>query len=294
MNRTAATAFLALLIGCGNPEGPSSDNSASTGAESTQGSTGEITSTVAGSVGGTTDPSGSTSGSVTAASDDASSGGADSSSSGSTGEPPPEVPAGVFLWTGSGGGGPGTDLYPDAVLATLTDAGVDAELGDALPADFEARFGTLVYLNPTEDFDPPVNAAATNLVEAGGRVVLVMEHCKNGCWGNAEGHNDLLSSLGSSLRMVGDGGAPLSDTALVLTPTPPLTDGVSDLIVYYSGHVEVGVCGAALGAMDGGDVIIGVESLGWGEVVAVADSSVLGYRLASGDNERFVQNWALH
>ncbi|MCR9162549.1 MAG: DUF4350 domain-containing protein [Nannocystaceae bacterium] len=180
------------------------------------------------------------------------------------------------------------------MLDTLLDAGVEAELGDALPADFEARFGTLVYLNPLDTFDPSVDAAATALVDNGGRLVLVMEHCKNGCWGNAEGHNTLLGSLGSSLRLFGDGGAPLSNTSLVVTSTPPLTDGVGELVVYYSGHVDTGVSGVAIGQIEGGDAVIGYEALGWGEVVAIADSSILGYRLDAGDNAQFVRNWGLH
>ena len=204
-----------------------------------------------------------------------------------------DVPGGVFLWTGAGGGGPGTDLDPDAVEQLFVDAGVDVERGEALPTDFADRFGTLVYLNPTGDFDPAVDTAAIELVSSGGRLVLVMEHCKNGCWGNEAGHNALLETLGSSLRMRGDGGAPLSDTPLQLMDVPPLTDGVGELVVYYSGHVEVGTA-VALGSMQGGDAIIAWEQLGPGEVLAIADSSMFGYRLDAGDNAAFIENLAVH
>jgi hypothetical protein len=299
MIRTFASALLVLCFGCGDRDSSSDDlTTASSGAASTQGSSASSGSGMNPATSGTSSdsPAGSDpeSGSASSATADAASGAAEDTSTDLSGGAPPEVAGGVFLWTGSGGGGPGTDLYPNQVLATLTGAGVDTELGDTLPVGFERRFGTLVYLNPRSDFDPTVDAAALDLVEAGGRLVLVMEHCKNGCWGNAEGHNELLGALGSSLSMVGDGGAPLSDTALVLTPTPPLTDGVSDLVVYYSGHVELGASGVALGAMDGGEAIVGFEPLGWGEVVAIADSSMLGYRLAAGDNALFLQNWGQH
>jgi hypothetical protein len=203
------------------------------------------------------------------------------------------VPEGVFLWTGSGGGGPGTDLHPDAVEQVLVDAGIDVALGDVLPADFADRFGTLVYMNPREDFDPAVDSAALDLVASGGRLVLVMEHCKNGCWGNAPGHNALLDQLGSTVRLHGDGGAPLSDTALTITDVGPLTDGVNELVVYYSGHVELGSA-TALGTIPGGDVVIGWQAVGPGEVVAIADSSILGYRLDAADNRQLIENFASH
>lgn len=206
-------------------------------------------------------------------------------------EPPP---GGVFLWTGAGGGGPGTDLYVDEVESLLDGAGVDVASGEALPADFAGRFGTLVYMNPTGEFPAEVNAAATALVEAGGRLVLVMEHCKNGCWGNADGHNALLAALGAGMRVAGDGGADLEETELPVVAAPPLTDGVSTLVVFYSGHVIAGGETVALGKIPGGDLVIGFEAIGAGEVVAVTDSSIFGYVLGSGDNSKFVTNLALH
>ena len=204
-----------------------------------------------------------------------------------------DVPEGVFLWTGSGGGGPGTDLHPDAVEQVLVDAGIEVGRGDVLPDDFADRFGTLVYLNPREEFDLAVDSFAEQLVSAGGRLVLVMEHCKNGCWGNAAGHNALLEQLGSTLRMHGDGGAPLADTVLSIEPVVPLTDEVGELVVYYSGRVEVGTA-TALGTIPNGDVVIGWEALGPGEVLAIADSSMFGYRLQAADNRQFVRNLAKH
>lgn len=52
--------------------------------------------------------------------------------------------------------------------------------------------------------------------------------------------------------------------------------------------------GIAVGSIAGGDVVIGLESLGWGEVVAIADSSMFGYRLDAADNAQLVLNFALH
>ncbi len=161
------------------------------------------------------------------------------------------VPDGVFLWTGSGGGGPPSDLYMNDVVALFDDMGVPVARGDVLPGDFAENYGTLFYMNPIDVFEPAVNVAAIDLVNRGGRLVLIMEHCKNGCWGNADEHNALLAGLGSSMRFFGDGGAPLSETSLDILPVPPLTDGVGTLMVYYSGHVEVGAAGIALGSMPG-------------------------------------------
>jgi hypothetical protein len=300
MRLSTITLPLSLLLACAGSDGRSADDAApassgdSSGLDSNGDDAGEADGDVASSSSddAVVDSSGD---GVDADSGTAADDGADVTTAGdesSTGAPP-EVPAGVFLWTGSGGGGPGTDLYPEEVELVLVEAGTDVLLGDDLPADFVDRFGTIVYLNPTADFDPSVNAAAIDLVERGGRVVLVMEHCKNGCWGNADGHNALLEALGSGMTLHGDGGAPLADTSLTITAATPLTDGVDDLVVYYSGHVELAT-GDAVGAIDGGDVIVARESLGWGEVVAIADSSMLGYRLQAGDNAQLVRNFAAH
>lgn len=200
------------------------------------------------------------------------------------------VPGGVFVWMGSGAGGPGTDVNPTEVVEILVAAGVDTQLGEDLPVDFNERFGTLVYLNPVADFDPEVDEAAAELVASGGRLVLVMEHCMNGCWGNAPGHNALLEQLGSQLRFIGAGVS--SAAPLAVTPVGPLTDGVEELMAYYTGSVEVGSA-TALGSA--GDLaIIGWEALGPGEVVAIADGSMFGYVLGAADNQRFIENLAVH
>lgn len=293
MTRLSLVTSCVLLAACGGDDAP-----ADPAGSETSGSTSQMGTTTADveseAEGSTTAAPSSTSGSPGESSSgpDATSGETSGDAS-SSGEVAPEVPGGVFLWVGAGGGGPGTDLFPTAVQDIFTAGGVDVELGETLPADFASRFGTLVYLNPMTTFDPDVDVAAAELVEGGGRLVLVMEHCKNGCWGNADGHNALLASLGSSMRMYGDGGADLSETPLAVSPVPPLTDGVGDLVVFYSGRVDIGTA-TPLGAISGGDVIIGHEVLGWGEVLTVADSSILGYSLGAGQNAEFVANWALH
>lgn len=205
-----------------------------------------------------------------------------------------DVPGGVFLWTGAGGGGPETDLYVADVLARLVDAGVDADEGASLPVDLAERFGTLVYMNPTDTFPAPVDAAAAMLVANGGRIVLVMEHCKNGCWGNAEGHNTLLGALGAGMRLAGDGGADLESTPLDITAAPPVTDGVNSLVAFYSGHVIPGPATIPVGQISGGDVVVALEPVMAGEVLAITDASMLGYVLDEGDNGRLVTNLALH
>ncbi len=173
------------------------------------------------------------------------------------------------------------------------DAGFATEVTNAFPADFVKTTGTMVILNPLEDVGEKVRLGARNLLLRGGRVVLIMEHCKNGCYGNAEADNALLADLGSSLRLAGDGGAPLSKTPLALAATP-VTAGLSTIVAYYSGSLTVGTTGVALGTMDGGagDVVIGYETLYNGDIVVAADSSIFGYMLAEGDNADFVVGFA--
>ena len=167
----------------------------------------------------------------------------------------------------------------------------DVEVGEVVPSDLTARFGLLALMNPRQPGPSSVTTAAAGHLAAGGRVLLVMEHCKNSCWGDAEGDNALLTALGSDMRLSGTGGAPLSQTALEVTPVPGITDGVSSLVVYYSGSVDVG-SGVALGRVPAGDVVIGYQAVGGGEVIVVADSSMFGYVLDAGDNRQFVLDLA--
>lgn len=206
-------------------------------------------------------------------------------------DPVPPVGAGVFLYTGAGGGGPGTDLYVEDVAALFTDNWIDAVVGDALPGRLADDYGVLVLMNPMTAIPATVSDAALDLIGRGGRIVIVMEHCKNGCWGNAEGDNALVALLGGTMVLSGDGGAPLARTSLVVTPVPPITDGVGEIVVYYSGSVAVGD-GVALGVVEGGDAVVGYEPVGRGDLVVVADSSMFGYVMDAGDNERFVLNLA--
>lgn len=200
---------------------------------------------------------------------------------------PPAPGRQVLLYTGAGGGGPGTDLSVSAVRTAYTAAGITAEAADTLPSDFEARIGVLMMMNTRSMIGEDVKRAAQALVARGGRLVVIMEHCKNGCWGNESEDNLLLAAVGSTIRMSGMGGAPLAETQLTITPTPPLTDAISSLIVYYSGSVTAG---PALGRTSGGDTIIAYEKVGLGDVVAVADSSMFGYVFGRGDNTKFVVN----
>jgi hypothetical protein len=206
-------------------------------------------------------------------------------------DPVPPVGVGVFLYTGAGGGGPGTDLYVEDVAALFTGSGIDAVVGDALPGSFTDDFRLLILMNPMTDIPATVADAALDLVGRGGRVVIIMEHCKNGCWGNAEADSTLVAHLGGTMVLSGKGGAPLAVTNLVVTPVPPITDGVSEIVVYYSGSVDIGE-GVALGSVSGGDVVIGYEPVGRGDLVVVADSSMFGYVMDAGDNEQFILNLA--
>lgn len=200
---------------------------------------------------------------------------------------PPPPGRKVLLYTGAGGGTPGSDLDVAAVASTLQAAGVTSSTGTGLPSDFDAAFGVLWLMNPMQAVPADVSRAAKALLARGGRVVLVFDHCKNGCWSNTGGDNDLLSSLGSEIRTSGTGGAPLSETSLQMTAVPKVTDGVASVVVYYSGSVTGGT---TAGRVSGGDAVIAYQKVGLGDVVVVADTSAFGYVLAKGDNKRFVAN----
>ena len=195
---------------------------------------------------------------------------------------------GVMLFTGANGGGPPTDLYVDSLAALYTKEGFVTEIANSFPADFVTTTGTMLILNPLDLLGEKVLLGARALLLRGGRVVLVMEHCKNGCYGNADGNNAFLEALGSSMRLSGEGGAPLSNTPLALAAAPP-TQGLTAVTAFYSGSVMVGD-GLALGTMDGGagDVVLGYEALYNGDLVVAADSSIFGYVLDEADNSAFV------
>ena len=217
----------------------------------------------------------------------------DSGESSSTGAPI-EIPTGVYLWTGANGRG--GDMDPNAMVDLIAATGAMVELSpDAPPADLlAAGFGTLVYMSPRDAFPPEVDASATALVNGGGRLVLLMEHCKGGCYGNAAGLNALLAGLGAGMRFFGDGGAPLMDAPMpVVAPVPLVTDGVATITVYYTGHIDPGAETTSI-ALYQGQTIVAHEVAGAGEVVGVADGSMFGYTLAKGDNQQFVRNFAAH
>ncbi len=197
---------------------------------------------------------------------------------------------GVLLYTGDGGGGPGTDLYPSEVEAIFLDAGIPVMLSATLPGGWVEDYGALVLLNPTATLSGDVASGAASLLDRGGRLVIGFE--RSG-WGNTTELNGLLSSLGSTMRAVGDqssgGRAELSVQA-----AGGLTSGVGSLVTYYSASVDVGAEGAvSLGEDDQGVTVVGYEELGRGDVVIVADSSFFGYYLEQGDNTRFIENFAI-
>lgn len=269
----------------------------------TEGATqGEGTASGASETGSTTETGGGTSTApVTATGEtgETSSGTGGETSTGATGEDtstgtPVVVPDGVYLWTGAKGRG--GDMFPDDVVAILAETGVQVELSpDAPPADLVAAgFGTLVYMSPHDAIPSEVDASATALVAAGGRLVLILEHCKNGCFSNAAGYNALMDGLGAGMRFFGDGGTPLnSETLAIATPVPLVTDGVTAITVYYSGHIEPGAETTSV-AVYQGETIVAHEAVGAGEVLGIADGSVFGYVLKMGNNQQFVANLRLH
>ncbi len=272
-----------MTSGTDQGEGTAS-GSTGTGAPSTSGETSTSSETSMASVASTDTGSSSTD---TGA--DTSTGSSEESSSTGT---PIDIPTGVYLWTGANGRG--GDMNPDAMVDLIAGTGAMVELSaDAPPADLlAAGFGTLVYMSPRDAFPPEVDASATALVNGGGRLVLLMEHCKGGCYGNAGGLNALLAGLGAGMRFFGDGGAPLMDAPMpVAAAVPFVTDGVATITVYYTGHIDPGDQTTSI-ALYQGETIVAYEAAGGGEVVGVADGSMFGYTLAKGDNQQFVRNFA--
>jgi len=101
----------------------------------------------------------------------------------------------------------------------------------------------------------------------------------------------MLAAIGSTMRSLPTLESGLLD--LVVTPAPPITDGVSSIRPFWSASVELG-SGRALGATAGGYVSIGYEEVDRGEVVIIGDASMWGYSLDEGDNQQFILNLALH
>jgi len=196
---------------------------------------------------------------------------------------------GVLLYTGDGGGGPGTDLYPSDVQAIFQDAGINVLLSDSLPGGWQDDYGALVLLNPTSALSPDVATGAASLLERGGRLVVGFE--RSG-WGNTTELNDLLATLGSGMRTVSDQSSS-GRAELTVQDAGGLTAGVSSLATFYSASVELGDQGAlALGQDASGVTVVGYEELGIGDIVLVADSSFFGYYLDEQDNTRFMENFA--
>jgi hypothetical protein len=197
----------------------------------------------------------------------------------------PTVGDGVFLYTGSGGDNYDTDAA--ALESLYTNAGIPVTRSDVIDGDVSAEHGCLVLLNPRDSLPAQVVDAAQAMVDGGGRVVFQTEHSG---YGGHEIANAVLEGLGSSLRSLPES---RSGWAMVdIAAAPPLTDGVGELSPFFVARVEVGA-GEAIATLTGEDwVVIARESVSEGEVVVVTDGSMFGYSLDSGDNERFILNFA--
>jgi hypothetical protein len=191
---------------------------------------------------------------------------------------------GVLLYTGSGGNNWDTDA--DAVRAAYEGAGVEAAVSADIPADLTDTYGILVLLNPTEALPADVTLAAEAVIAGGGRVVLQTEHSG---YGGHDQANRVLEAIGSTMTAVEDSQA--GELTLALTPVPPLTDGVDEIVPFYAARVDVGE-GVALGRLADDFVVIGYERVGNGDAVVIADGSMFGYSLDRADNERFIVNLA--
>lgn len=213
-----------------------------------------------------------------------------SSGNGSSSGEQPVLPEGreVLVYVGDQGGGPTSEAKPEEIASMYRAAGYGAAVAAEVPADFAARVGTLILLNPrAESLSSSIRAAVVDLLQRGGRAVLVMEHCRNGCHGSAPAHNQLLEQLASTLRFDGTVGSSTVLSPLQVLDTP-ISSSNDELAVYYSGAVRGGTpVGNA-----GDETVIAYERIERGDVVAIADLTVWGYSLAEGDNERFLTDLA--
>jgi hypothetical protein len=207
--------------------------------------------------------------------------GGDDSATDSGSNLPPAGDA-VLLYIGNGGGA--YDISVDAMVSLYEKAGVTVDSSEIVPADLADRYGTILLLSPTSGF--PDAAPARELLQRGGTVLVAVEH---GGYGDWEGATARLAEIGSSLDALG--GSTGGTVQLSITSVGAATKGVSSLLIFYYGDVEVGD-GVALGTRDDGEPGIGWEEVGAGQVILVPDGSMCGYSLDEGDNRRFLKNLA--
>ncbi|HND31431.1 MAG TPA: hypothetical protein PLA94_15625 [Myxococcota bacterium] len=193
-------------------------------------------------------------------------------------------PAGdaVLLYIGNGGGA--YDISAESLLALYEDAGVAAEISDKVPTDLADRYGTILLLSPTSGF--PDAAPARELLQRGGTVLVAVEHGGYGDWAGA---TTWLGEIGSSMEALG--GSTGGTVDLAITSVGSATKGVSSLLIFYYGDIDVGD-GVALGTREDDEPGIGWEEVGAGQVILVPDGSMFGYSLDQADNRRFLKNLA--
>ncbi len=191
---------------------------------------------------------------------------------------------GVLLYTGANA--TAWDQVPSTVRDLYVDSGVPAIVAATLPSTFLADYGVLLLENPTTTIGDDVVTSAKQLLGRGGRVVSVVDHSSYGGHAVAAA---LLTAVGSTMHS-----NPTSmpgSLQLIVTPTPPLTDGVTSIRPYYAASVTLG-SGHALGATADGYVVIGYERVLRGDVVVIGDSSMFGFALGTDDNKKFIVNLA--
>lgn len=194
------------------------------------------------------------------------------------------VGAGVFLYYGSGGGGP--DHRPEDPESVYRDASIPVSIGETVPENLADEFGVLVLLNPMNEMPPEVGERARALVSRGGRLVSVVDHSG---YGGHEAAAPVLAAVGSTMRSIADLEAGYLE--LQLADVPELRDGVTTVSPYYSARIDVGD-GIAFGQTADGYVAIGYEEVGRGDVLIVGDASMFGYALDTDDNAAFIRNFA--
>lgn len=193
-------------------------------------------------------------------------------------------PAGdaVLLYIGNGGGA--YDISVDDLASLYEDAGVAADISEEVPSDLADQYGTILLLSPMSGFPEP--APARELLQRGGTVLVAVEH---GGYGDLEGATAWLDKVGSSLQALG--GSTGGTVELSINSVGSATKGVSSLLIFYYGDIDVGD-GEALGTRDDGKPGIGWEPVGAGQVILVPDGSMFGYSLDEADNRRFLKNLA--
>lgn len=200
----------------------------------------------------------------------------------------------VVIYTGVAAGG---GLTSDSLTAAFeADGHVVQSLASVGSSDL-TEVDTLLFLNPLAAIDSGTTSAAASFVSGGGRVVLLTDECKTNCISSPEDSSNLLSAIGSTMSVSGEGGTE-GEADVAIVPYAPYTDGVTFLTVTDTGSIDVGEEGISLGLVEetgqrtppASNVVLAVEFVGSGEVLVLSDVDLFVDVSTSIDNAAMLAN----